>query len=186
VTDHEIPCDAELLQAWRDGDASAGEALFARHFESVFRFFRTKVDHGVDDLVHQTFLRCVESASRYRGEGSFRAFVLGIARHQLYNSYRKQRRECRALGRNFLSIEHIMRSPHSLLQAQERSDVVLAALRELPFDLQTALELLYWENLSHVEMAEILDVPVGTVKSRLHRARKQLLQALRQSESATP
>jgi hypothetical protein len=66
--------DAELLEAWGAGDKAAGEALFDRHFEAIYRFFQNKVGPGViDDLVQQTFLGCVEAPDRFRGDSSSNA-----------------------------------------------------------------------------------------------------------------
>ena len=72
--------DRDLLEAWRDGDAKAGETLFDRHFDRVYRFFQTKVDRqDVDDLVQQTFMGCVQSRERFRGESQVGTYLLGIA-----------------------------------------------------------------------------------------------------------
>lgn len=178
VTTEPTKSDADLLAGWHAGDTHAGDELFRRHFAAVFRFFRTKLDEGIEDLVHQTFVKCMESAPRYRGTGSVRSFLIGIGRHQLYNFLRKRRRERRALELNFLSIEHIMGSPSSGLRLRDRQAVLLAALRRLPLDLQIVLELSYWEDLPLAEMAAVLEVPVGTVKSRLFRARAALRETI--------
>src|SRR5690606_10349004 len=57
--------DLELLAAWRDGDAAAGGRLFRRHFDTLFRFFSTKLDGPVEDLVQDTFLGCVRGRDRF-------------------------------------------------------------------------------------------------------------------------
>ena len=77
--------DAELLAAWRGGDADAGEILFDRHFAAVTRFFRHKAGDRLDDLVQTTFMTLLESPDGFRGEGSFRAYLLGVA----YNVLRR-------------------------------------------------------------------------------------------------
>ena len=86
------PTDLELLEAWRGGDRQAGEALFERHFDAIARFFRNKVDHGIDDLIQRTFLACVESKDQFRGEASFRTFLFAVAHNVLGKHYRSQRR----------------------------------------------------------------------------------------------
>ena len=80
--------DAELLVAWKDGDARAGDALFSRHFEALYRFFRNKIGGAVDDLVQTTFLKCADAKDRFRGASSFRTFILSIARHVLMDHLR--------------------------------------------------------------------------------------------------
>ncbi|MFY0540440.1 RNA polymerase sigma factor [Nannocystis pusilla] len=77
--------DSQLLTAWRGGDQAAGEALFARHFASIARFFRNKIHGDIEELIQRTFLGCLEGQQRFSGEGSFRGFLFGIARNVLYN-----------------------------------------------------------------------------------------------------
>ena len=97
------PRDEDLLLRWSGGDARAGNALVARHFASVYRFVRAKLDEGVDNLVQQTFLGLVEGASRVRDATSFKAYLFGIARRQLLLFWRKQRRASKVFspGRSF-------------------------------------------------------------------------------------
>ena len=84
--------DAELLRAWQAGDRAAGSALFERHVAAVTRFFRSKTDHEVDDLVQETFLACVKSLDASRAITSFRGFLFGIARHKLLDHIARRRR----------------------------------------------------------------------------------------------
>ena len=69
------PDDRELLEAWRGGDEAAGRALFERHFDAIFRFFRAKLPEAAEDLTQQTFLGCLKGKERYRGESSFRTYL---------------------------------------------------------------------------------------------------------------
>lgn len=84
--------DIELLDAWGQGDRAAGSALFARHFDALYRFFSTKVRDGIADLVQQTLLECVEARARFRRDCSFRTYLFQIARHNLYAHYRARKR----------------------------------------------------------------------------------------------
>ena len=175
--------DLALLDAWRAGDANAGNQLVTRHFRSVFRFFAGKVDDGVDDLVQQTFLACVESeAGRgFRGDSSFVAYLLGIARFKLLDRLRAHVPDQATLGaleRGEVSLHEIQASPSEVAARGEEQRVLLVALRRLPLDLQIALELHYWEDLSTAEIATVLDVPQGTIKTRLMRGRTKLREAI--------
>jgi RNA polymerase sigma factor (sigma-70 family) len=76
------------------------------------------------------------------------------------------------------SIAHLTGSPSRIVALRQEQHAVLAALHELPLDLQIALELYYWEELTVGEVAQVLEVPEGTVKSRLHRARQLLRERL--------
>ena len=176
--------DAELLQAWADGDARAGEALFERHFESIARFFRNKLPAEAqhEDLIQQTFLGCVEARSRYRGDASFRSFLFAIAHNQLGKFWRSRSRD--RLDLRSVSAYDLDPSPSAALARDELHQQLLIALRRIPLDSQVALELHYWESMTAAEIGEVLDVPLGTAKTRLRRA-KQLLEAeLRALDSA--
>lgn len=174
--------DATLLDAWREGDRSAGELLVERHFAVVHGFLRDKVDaDAIDDLVQRTFVACVEHQQKFRGEGSFRAWLLGIARNQLLMHYRSKDASRRARDRiEALSVDEIVTSPSRVVAHKEEQAILLRALRRIPLEAQLVLELFYWEGLDHAEVAQVLEVAVGTVKSRLSRARERLIDALRE------
>ena len=74
--------DFETLDRWRAGDRAAGNELLRRHFDGLYRFFRNKVDEGVDDLIQRSFLACVESKDRFRKQASFRTYLFTVARHE--------------------------------------------------------------------------------------------------------
>lgn len=176
------PTDADYLAQWRDGDQEAGNMLVRRHFATVFRFFRGKIAGGVDDLTQRTFLACVESSSRFRGDGSFRAFVLGIARKVLLVHLRKQYRHERVFDPEALSIHQALDptggSVTGKLVGRENERLLLAALARIPLDFQIAVELFYWEEMPLKDIAEVLEIAPGTVKSRLGRARVMLRQQI--------
>lgn len=166
--------DEQLLTAWRAGDREAGNQLFARYFSGVFRFFRNKVDRGVEDLVQKTFMACVEGRDRLRADTSFRGYLFGAAHHLLRAHYRRER----ALGREEDADDHSIvdmgASPTSLIGEHEEQRLLLAALRRLPVDYQVALELHYWEGMTAAELGEVLDLPLGTAKTRIRRGRELL------------
>ncbi len=169
--------DAELLEAWSGGDLSAAETLISRHLDTVHRFFSGKVEGDLEDLVQRTFLRCIEKRQTYRGDGEFRAFLLGIARYELLDVYRRK-----ASGKVFdpavSSLEDLAPRPSEVLRAQQEKQVLLHALRRIPLDEQLLLELYYWERMTSAEISAILDVPSPTVRGRLQRARKALAAAV--------
>ena len=166
--------DADLLHAWRQGDPDAGRVLFSRHFAGVHRFFANKASHGVDDLVQETFLACVQGKDRLREGGTFRGFIYSVARRRLYRKWRNESHGAGAIDFGLTSIADLLPSPSTLLRARESQKVVLEALRQLPVEMQVALELYYWEGLRAAELATALDVPEGTVRSRLRRGRERL------------
>ncbi len=168
------PTDAQLLHAWGEGDDAAGNTLVLRHFGVVYRFFASKLDTGVEDLAHQTFVACLDGRERFRGDASFRAYLLGTARHQLYRHFRKRRREHDALALHAMSAEQLTGSPSAALAARDEVRLLQLALRRIPLPLQILVELHYWEGLRMDEIAAVMEIPAGTVKSRLSRARASL------------
>lgn len=170
--------DLSLLAAWAAGDRTAGAALVERHYDAVVRFFRNKAGDDADDLVQRTFLACAEAAPRHQGRASFRAFLFGIARNVLYEHIRGKVRAGRA-DPDFRESAIVDLAPGVSTVAAKRADqrVLLRALQLIPVELQVLLELYYWEDLGVDELAEVLDIPPGTVKSRLFRARNLLREA---------
>lgn len=172
--------DADLLAAWRAGDARAGETLFERHVPSVIRFFRNKIDHGVEDLVQATFLACLESEHRFEGRGSFRSFLLGVARHKLFRHYRDERGSLEQLDFGSQSFADLAPGVSTVLAHQGEDQLLLQALRSIPVDLQIVIELYYWEDMTAAEIAVACELPEGTVRTRIRTARRLLAERIAQ------
>ncbi len=175
--------DAQLLEAWRGGDAGAGEQLFDRYFERVCRFFYTKVEAGVEDLVQQTFLACVESRDRFRGDSSFFTFLIAIAKNVLRNHYRKQKKQRQIVDFSLNSMRDLAPSPSTVMRNASDDRALLEALRRVPLEVQTVLELYFWEDMTAREIGEVFELPLGTVKSRIRRGKDLLQDQLRALEA---
>lgn len=171
--------DAELYQRWATGDREAGGALIERHYDSISRFFRTKCGPAADDLVQRTFMVCANHETGFRGDSSFRTYLFAVARNVLFKHFRGQTRDAR-VDPDFSVSSASALAPGPATFAAERADyrILVEALRTIPLDIQVTLELFYWEDMSVGELAEILEVPPGTVKSRLHRGRQLLREAM--------
>ena len=171
--------DFELLAAWGDGDRSAGDQLFNRHFESLYGFFRRKVANRqtTEDLVQTTFLACVEGRDKFRGTSSFRTYLFAVARHKLLDHWRR-RSNGHDVDFSVSSLHELSPSPRSQVGARQEQRLLLEALRRIPVDMQIAIELHYWEGMSGQALAEVLGIPEGTVRSRLRRAKQALEQQL--------
>jgi RNA polymerase sigma factor (sigma-70 family) len=170
--------DLTLLDRWCAGDTTAGNALFKRHFETVYRFFDLKVDGELDDLVQETFLACLKSRDAFRRQSSFRTYLLAIARHTLFGYWRRRAGNRATVDFDELSIESLSTSAGSRLARNQDHAALFAALRALPLDQQLLLEMFYWEELDRDQLAEVFDVETPTIGSRLFRARQALQQAL--------
>ena len=166
--------DAELLERWHAGDGAAGNTLFERYFDVLYRFFRNKVDDGIDDLLQETLLACVRGRERFRGEATFRTYLFAIARNVLYGHWERRARRAADVDVGELSIEAMSTSPSGVIGRAAEHRLLVRALRAIPLELQVVLELHFWEDLSGPELAVVLDIPEGTVRSRLRRAREQL------------
>jgi RNA polymerase sigma-70 factor (ECF subfamily) len=175
--------DFELLDRWGQGDLKAGSTLFERHFDSLYRFFRNKAQSGVEDLMQQTLLACVEGRPRFRREASFRTYMFQTARFQLHAHYRKLRRDTQ-LDFSLITAEELGTSPSGAVSRRQDARLLLEAMRRIPVDFQLVLELSFWEGLSGVEIAEILGIPEPTVRSRMRRGTERLREQMQQLEDA--
>lgn len=171
---HAMREDLELLAAWRAGDREAGGELFDRHFTAMRRFFRSKVGDDYEELVQRTFTRCVEGQARFRGEGKFRSYLFSIATNVLREHLRERERGQRFDADVSSVVDLGMPGPATGAAARREQTVLLEALRRLPVNDQTVLELFYWEQMTSAEIAEVLALPHATVRSRLRLARERL------------
>lgn len=168
------PADEVLLAAWLAGDRKAGFELFERHYDVVARFFQSKVGDLSGDLIQRTFLACVEQLPNFQGRASFRSYLFAIAYRQLCRHFRDRAREQQRLDFTSVSVEDLQPSAAAAIGQREEVRLLLAALRRIPVELQVLVELYYWEGLTTGEIAEVLGIPPGTVRTRLMRAREQL------------
>ena len=170
--------DFELLQQWRSGDRDAGNRLLERHVDALFRFFHNKAGTGADDLVQETLLACLDSQNKFEGRSSFRSYLFGVARFQLYAHYRKQRRDYGGVDFGTLTAVELGASPSTLAADNSEQRLLLEALRHISLEHQIVLELCYWEDLTAPELAEILGLDLAAVYSRIRRAKQQLKRQL--------
>ena len=162
--------DEDLVTRWRGGDNSAGHMLFARHFDSLYRFFRTKCGNDADELVQTTLLACVDARLHFRGEASFRTYLFAVARQKLHRFFSTRPRFDPMLS----SVADITTSVRTVIARDQAHAALIGALQQLPLDWQTLLELHYWEGVDTIRLAEIFGVPKGTIRVWLHRARVKL------------
>ncbi len=170
--------DTDLLGQWRDGDAEAGNVLVGRYFDLLHRFFSGRFDDGVPDLVQRTFLGAVQARDRLPGDVNFKAYLLGIAHRQLLMAYRSRRRYDAVFCNGDPTGAALSTSPSRVVARKERQRALLGALRELSLEHQVVVQLYYWEELPIETIARIVDASTTAVKSRLHRARGLLRDAV--------
>ncbi len=176
--------DVVLLDRWRNGDESAGQTLFARHFDSIYNFFETKCESDADELTQATFLACLRAKDQFRRESSFRTYLFTIARNELYRVLRTRQRRDAKLDFELSSIAELVSTPGTRMARNQEHRRLIEALQHLPVEQQTLLELHYWEDMDISELAQIFDAPTATIRTRLHRARKALRDRMESEKSA--
>jgi RNA polymerase sigma factor (sigma-70 family) len=170
--------DVDLLEAWRGGDRAAGEALFERYYRVLERFFANKVGTDPMDLIQETFLGCVAGKERLRSGQRFRSYLFGVAFNQLKTHYRRVRKHGERFDPDTQAAADVSPGPGTMVGKSDEQRLLLQALRRIPVRFQVVLELHYWEELSPAEIAEAVELPEGTVRTRLRRARELLDRAL--------
>jgi RNA polymerase sigma factor (sigma-70 family) len=159
-------------------DASAFETVVLPHLDAAYNLARylTRRSDAAEDIVQDALLRAYKGFETYRG-GSARAWLLAIVRNSFltWNERHGQNSADKSLEDEW-SLPHDRRedseTPESILIQHETSDVIRALIEGLPQPFREALILRDLEDMSYREIAEITSVPIGTVMSRLARARK--------------
>ncbi len=178
--------DLALLDRWCAGDQTAGNTLFNRHFATLYKFFEHKTAGEVDDLVQETLLECVRARDTFKRQSTFRTYLFAIARHVLFQHWRKASTTRPTLDFDEISIESLSTSAGSRLAKQSERARLVAVLRTLPLDQQLLLEMFYWQELDREELAEVFEVETATIGSRLHRARQMMKKLLEEPDIGLP
>jgi RNA polymerase sigma-70 factor (ECF subfamily) len=190
--------DLELVSRWQAGDASAFEALVRRHERPVFRLALRMLGNReeAEDVAQEALLSLHRHGHRFRRESRFSTFVYRVTANAALNRRRtlgRSRARERLLAERESGFDPTPspRNPGDALVGAEAQARVQEALQELSPDLRIAVVLFDIEGLPYGEIARVLEVPEGTVKSRIHRARNALREKLRafvnlESEGAPP
>ena len=164
--------------------APAGfDAVFDAHFDAIFAYLRRRVGEAAEELAAETFARALEGLHRFdAGRGGELPWLYGIATNVLHGHRRTEARRLRAYAREAGRAGPAASGPDLDAQADAAclARDAAQAIRKLSAGDRDALLLVAWAELSYEEAAAALGVPVGTVRSRLHRARAQVRAALDQ------
>jgi RNA polymerase sigma-70 factor (ECF subfamily) len=165
--------DPDLMALVADGQDGALETIVRRHQRPLVNFFcRLGADgDGAQDCAQETFLRLFRYRDRYRPSAPFGSFLYTLARHAWADWRRRieRRKAVRLEGEEEPGEEDGTRD--------ERLDLE-AALRSLPEHLRWVVTLSVYQGLAYAEIAEVLEIPLGTVKSRMFHAVRRLREAL--------
>jgi RNA polymerase sigma-70 factor, ECF subfamily len=167
---------AALVAAAREGDDVAVAALVRATQRDVWKLCQVLGSHGeTDDLVQETYLRAFASLSGFRGEAPFRSWLLTIARRTCADHVRRRQRERRLM----IAVRGTATADQA--PGREHTEELLTVLDP---DRREAFVLTQVVGLSYEDAAEVLGCPIGTVRSRVARARAELLAAHRVSDIA--
>jgi RNA polymerase sigma factor (sigma-70 family) len=173
--DHALPDDALIARSLEQPERFS--AIFDRHHPLVHNYLRRRVGGSLaDDLAAEVFARAFRDRSRYRpGAADARPWLLGIANNLVAGQRRAEARALRAMQHH--AAQTAAGAP-AAIAGSELSGRLAAGLRRLSRADREALLLLAWGELSYAEIALALDIPIGTVRSRIHHARRQLARTL--------
>jgi RNA polymerase sigma-70 factor (ECF subfamily) len=193
-----LSTDEELLRRFRGGQAEAFGLLVRRYQQELYGYLRRYLNDAAlaEDVFQNTFLQLYQKADQYQADRPVRPWLYTIATHQAIDALRRagrrptvsldQLREVDPKGES-QSLLDVMEAaggdPFEHLEEAERRDRVRQSLAELPEHLRSTVILAYYQGLKYREIAEILGIPVGTVKSRLHVALGKLQASWQPSDS---
>lgn len=184
--------DIQLVERCLQGEESAWEDLVKVHTKRVYaicyRF--TGSDHSAQDLTQEVFLRVFRSLRTFRvGEGSFTVWLGRLSRNLLIDHYRRTKTErvTDSIEEQLPMLEEktaAIGRTEGMLAGREASEMLQAGLQKLSPELREAVILRDLEELEYKDIAQVLNVPEGTVKSRLNRGRAELARVLRKHKVA--
>lgn len=175
--------DLPLIQAVARGDGRALNELYTRHGANVLNYLRTYLDDRqvAEEVLQDVMMAVWNHAGSFRGESKVRTWMLTIARNRAINAGRRYTPRMVELDENLHAGDN---SPMEHAELKTQAEALRQAIHQLPKFHQEILILVFYQGLSGQEVAEVLGVSVGTVKSRLHRAKDMLRKVLQASGEA--
>jgi RNA polymerase sigma-70 factor (ECF subfamily) len=173
--------DPQVVAAARRGDTAAFEQLVRRYQPDVWRLsFHLVHDRGLaDDVTQDAFVRAFRFLRRYRGDARFTTWLFAITRNCALDELRRS-------GRRKKISDLLERQPHAARPDQTTGIEVREALAALPVELREPIVLIDMFGCSYKDVASMMKLPEGTVKSRVHRGREVLVESLKaRSEDGT-
>jgi RNA polymerase sigma-70 factor (ECF subfamily) len=179
------PSDEELLRAYRDGDSEAFKSLFGRYRGPLFNFLLRRVrDRGrAEELYQDSWTKVIERSAEFRGDSKFSTWLYTIARNACIDHQRKMKFRGHASldetqrGADQPMVERVANpglGPDQLASGQALGERIRIAVEELPEEQREVFLLRQLQGLGFKEVAEVVGVPVNTVKSRMRYALERL------------
>lgn len=166
--------DAELLILSTRGDATAFELLYQRHNRALYNYLLRLIHRPTvaEELLQEVFLAAWKAASQFRGEAKVKNWLFRIAHHRAVSWLRRNREEL--MSDDEIPDEPVTSQGERRVEDSWRIEQLHIALDRLSPTHRAVLELAFFHELNYAEIAEIMDCPVGTVKSRMSYARRNL------------
>jgi RNA polymerase sigma-70 factor, ECF subfamily len=188
VTDRDI--DQQLVERVQRGDKGAFDLLVSKYRRKILRLLSRLIrDHAeVEDVAQEAFIKAYRALPNFRGDSAFYTWLYRIAINTAKNHLVSQGRRAPTSteadieeAETFDDGEHLrdLNTPDSMLLTKQVGEAVNRAIDQLPEDLRTAIVLREIEGLSYEEIAESMNCPIGTVRSRIFRAREAIAQELK-------
>ena len=181
--------DKELVRRVQKGDQAAFDLLFARYQSKIqniiSRYIRDSEE--VKDVSQEAFIKAYRALPRFRGESAFYTWMYRIAINTAKNHLVAKSRRPPPVDVDVDDADHrddasdlrVVETPDGMMSRDQLQQVIRQALSELPEDLRSALTLREFDGLSYEQIAQILECPVGTVRSRIFRARESIDEKMR-------
>lgn len=176
--------DQELVRRVQSGDKSAFDLLFSRYQQKIINLISryVKDNSEVQDVAQEAFIKAFRALPRFRGESAFYTWLYRIAintakNHLVSRGRRPPNTDVDIDDAELNPTSTVLQeaeSPEAALARDQLSSGIDAAIAELPEDLRSAVTLREFDGLSYEQIAEIMDCPVGTVRSRIFRARESI------------
>ncbi len=176
--------DWMLIRGMADGDIRALNELYARYGSMLLAFLSARVGNRqvAEEVLQDVMLAVWDNAHTFEARSKVKTWLLVIARNRAINATRRKQLPVIHLEDVF-SLRSDETGPMEALEKHERQDRVRAAIQQLPEGQREVLVLVFYHQLTGVEVAEVLGISEGTVKSRLHRAKETLKGLLAQEGS---
>lgn len=174
--------DRSLVEASAAGDHDAFAALVLRYQAPIVNLARalTADDGEAEDLAQETFIRAYKAIGRFRGDSAFRTWLYRVAVNVIHSHLQRRARRWRWFGPSLDERESTKQQasalsmPATVEEDTARRQLIDRALASLPADMRAAVTLRDMYGFDYAEIADMLGIPIGTVESRIFRARQRL------------
>lgn len=185
IADYIVAADRHLVELALQGDDRAFEYLFNRYCDAIHRLFVQRMDgvNGVDDLLQETFIKVYINLGRYNTDYTFGQWVYTIARNTFID-FTRRRQDDLSIDERFSPPPATTPTPEeSIINLQQRAQIEHCLSRLAP-RYKTLIRMRFFDELSYEEIAAKLSLPLGTVKTQIHRAREQMCRMIVEVDEA--